>query len=41
MDELVLRGFDEALSRRRGRALVQIVQLEFSPAQMREVKPSP
>ena len=39
MDELVLRGFDEALSRRRGRALVQIVQLEFSPAQMREVNP--
>ena len=39
MDELVLRGFDEALSRRRGRAVVQIVQLEFSPAQMREVNP--
>ena len=29
----------EALSRRRGRAVVQIVQLEFSPAQMREVNP--
>ena len=37
MDELVLRGFDAALSRRHGRAVVQIVQLEFSPAQMREV----
>lgn len=39
MDELVLRGFDAALSRRHGRAVVQIVQLEFSPAQMREVNP--
>lgn len=39
MDELVLRGFDAALSKRRGKSIVQLVQLEFSPAQMREVNP--
>jgi FkbM family methyltransferase len=37
MDELVLKGFQNALSRRAGQSVVQIIQLEFAPQLMREV----
>merc|ERR1711966_631063 len=37
MDELILRGFDSVLKRRHGHGVVNIIQLEFSPSQMRDV----